>query len=138
MNRFLIRLFLVTTLLCGMLGFRLGAKAQVFSNSLQQQEEQIQQSDGWLRQVAEEPQASTGTVVLSVPSSHRIASSRPTRILPTHGGKSNNHTGRWTKGNSFNPLSSPSLLLSRWRCCLCLTAASPRLLYVIALRRFLC
>lgn len=133
------RLFLIITLLCGFSGIEPNVWAKNYTETgKQDNEEQIKQSDGWLSQMAEEPQTSTGTIVLSVPSSSRIASFCTIRLLPTHGGKSNNHTSRWAKGNSNNNLSSPTTLSFRCRCWQCVTAASPRLRYIIALRRLLC
>ena len=137
MNKFLIRLCLVTTLLCGILGFGMCAKAQASVSDGQKSEAQIKQSEGWLRQVAEEPQSLGGTSLRTVPLSHRVASSRLTRLLPTHGGKPMSHNGRGARGESFNSLLHPSWLA----CCHCrlgMPAPSPRLYYVIALRRLLC
>ena len=139
MNSFLIRLILIATLLCGFLDSAKGVKAKSLTeNERQKSEEQIKQNDGYLNPVAEEPQSPVEVVFRSVPSSHRVASSRPTRLLPTHGGKPTNHGGRWAQGESFNPLLFPSLRLCRQFCWHRITAASPRLRYVIALRRLLC
>ena len=138
MNRFLIRLFFFLAFLSGILGSGMGVRAQGFLATEQKSEEQIKQNDGYLKPVAEEPQSPVEVAFRSVPSSHRIASNRPTRLLPTHGGKPTNHGGRWAKGESFNPLISPSVRSCRRLFCHCTTAASPRLRYVIALRRLLC
>ena len=139
MNRFLIRLFLILAFLCNVSVPGMDVRAQGFLSTEQQKnEEQIKQNDGYLKPVAEEPQSPVEVVFRSVPSSHRIASSRPTRLLPTHGGKPTNHGGRWAKGESFNPLIFPSLRSCRQFCWHSATAASPRLRYVIALRRLLC
>ena len=164
MNRFLIRLFLVATLLCDFLGLTDGARAQgVALKDKQKSEErfhvaesrgkacldyaearkrsdgiqQIKQNDGYLKPVAEEPQSPVEVVFRSAPSSHRIASNRPTRLLPTHGGKPGQHHGRWTAGTLLNPYRFAPLQLCRdlWRTS---AASSPRLRYVIALRRLLC
>jgi hypothetical protein len=138
-RKFLLRLFLVTTLLCGFLSSRIGDKMQGLSACDEQKsEEQIRQSDGWLRQVAEEPQNVADPVLRTVPLSHRVVSSRLTRLLPTHGGKPTNHSGRWSKGNSFNLRLSPFQLSCRHHCWRRSTGSSPRLYYVIALRRLLC
>ena len=136
MKRYLVRLILVAALLCGsFLDFTVKVQGAVASS--QQDEKQFKRHDGWIRHVAEEPE----TVPISLlrpTTSHRVASSRPTRLLPTHGGKPTNHGGRWTKGESFNPLIFPSLRSCRQFCWHRMTAASPRLRYVIALRRLLC
>lgn len=134
----LTRLLLVAALLCGLLGSNMEVREANLSVGDQHLGEQVQQNIGWLRQMAEEPQTATGSIVLSVPSPSRLASFRSIRLLPTHGGKPNNPTGRWAKGNTFNPLLSPTLLSYRCRCWQRMTAASPRLRYVIALRRLLC
>ena len=136
MKRYLIRLSLVAALLCGsVLGFT--AKAQGAVAGRQQDEQQCQQDDGWIRHVAEEPE--TMPVSLLRPTTpHRVASSRSVRLLPTHGGKPSQHSGRWANGqSSYHPkysLQLPCIIRPR----LCMLAASPRRYYVIALRRLLC
>ena len=138
-NKFLIRFFLVAGLLCGILGPCAGARPQELSaNREGENREQIRPSEGWLRQVAEEPQSLGGTTVRTVPPSHRVASPRLSRLVPRHGGKPTNHNGRWAKGKPFNPTTFPSLLPFRCDCRQRAAAASPRLIYVIALRRLLC
>lgn len=134
----LTRLFFILAFLSGIPGFGMGVRAQGFLATEQKSEEQIKQNDGYLKPVAEEPQSPVEVAFRSAPSSHRIASNRPTRLLPTHGGKPTNHGGRWAKGESFNPLISSSLRPCRRLFCHRTTAASPRLRYVIALRRLLC
>lgn len=139
MNRFLIRLFLVATLLCDFLGSILDTKAQgTTTKDGQKSEEQIKQHDGYLKHVAEEPQSPVEVAFRSASSSHRVASSRPTRLLPTHGGKPSKHHGRWAKDDVCKPFNCPI----RQRCYsvdrLCTVAAPSRLYYVIALRRLLC
>ena len=163
--RKVIRLFFILAFLCNVSGSGMDVRAQALLTTEQQKSEerfhvaesrgkacldyaetrkrsdeiqQIKQNDGYLNPVAEEPQSPVEVAFRSAPSSHRIASSRPTRLLPTHGGKPTNHGGRWAKGESFNPLTSPSLRLCSQFCWHRTTAASPRLRYVIALRRLLC
>ena len=136
--RKVIRLFFIVAFLCNILGSGISVRAQGFLAAEQKSEEQIKQNDGYLKPVAEEPQSPVEVAFRSAPSSHRIASNHPTRLLPTHGGKPNNHGGRWAKGESFNPLISISLRSCRQFFCHRTTAASPRLRYVIALRRLLC
>ena len=139
MNSFLIRLFLVAVLLCDFLGSAKSTKVQgVAIADEQKSEEQIKQSDGYLKAVAEEPQSPVEVVFRSLPSSHRVASYRSTRLLPTHGGKPTNHSGRWAKGHSYNPQICSILLSCCRHCWQRTTAASQRLRYVIALRRLLC
>ena len=139
MNRFLIRLFLVAALLCDFLGSGTGARAQGFvSKDEQKSEEQIKQHDGYLKPVAEEPQSPVEVVFRSAPSSSRVASNRPTRLLPTHGGKPGKHHGRWTTNEICKPFNCVLLQLCRGLYHLRTVAAPPRYYYVIALRRLLC
>ena len=139
MNRFLIRLFLVATLLCDFLGSILDTKAQgMAARDEQKSEEQIKQHDGYLKPVAEEPQSPLEVVFRSAPSSSRVASNRPTRLLPTHGGKPGKHHGRWTTNEICKPFNCVLLQLCRGLYHLRTVAAPPRYYYVIALRRLLC
>ncbi len=139
MNRFLIRLFLVATLLCDFLGSIQDTKAQgMAARDEQKSEEQIKQHDGYLKHVAEEPQSPVEVAFRSASSSHRVASSRPTRLLPTHGGKPGKHHGRWAGNEVYKPF---KCTIQQWCGCLdrqCTVAAPSRLYYVIALRRLLC
>ena len=137
MNKFLMRLFFIAMLLCGFLGSKTGVGAQGILCINQKSEEQIRQSDGWLRQVAEEPQSPVESALRTAPSSHRIVSSRPTRLLPTHGGRPTHHHGRGSsdgllKFYKYQPQQCYGFVSLPW------TFASPRLYYVIALRRLLC
>lgn len=147
MKRYLIRLALVAALLCGSL-LGQNAKAQGAVASHKQDEEQIKQDDGWIHHVAEEPESQPFSLLRST-STHRVNSirehrtsarslSRPVRLLPTHGGKPGQHSGRWATGQSSHPpkfaLQLPCAGL-RWHPT---PAASPRRRYVIALRRLLC
>lgn len=139
MSRILIRLFLVAVLLCDFLGFTDGVKAQgIVSKDEQKSEEQIKQHDGYLKAVAEEPQSLVEVVFRSAPSSSRVASNRPTRLLPTHGGKPGKHHGRWTTNEICKPFNCVLLQLCRGIYSLRTVAAPPRYYYVIALRRLLC
>ena len=139
MINYLTRLFLLTALLCAFPDIAQGVWKQGYTARGEwDKEEQIKQCDGWLKQVAEEPQSAAEPSLRTAPSSQRVVSPRHNRLLPSHGGNSHSHTGRWAKGNSFNPLSSLSLLPCRCLCRHRMTATSPRLRYVIALRRLLC
>ena len=139
MNRFLIRLFLVAALLCDFLGFADGVRAQGIAVSGEQKsEEQIKQNDGYLKPVAEEPQSPVEVVLRSAPSSSRIASNRPTRLLPTHGGKPGKYHGRWAAAEVYKPFNCALLQPCRGLYRLSIVATPPRLYYVIALRRLLC
>ncbi len=137
MKNYLLRIGLVATLLCGVL---LGSavKAQGAVASSQQDKQQIKQHDGWIHQVAEEPETAPVPALRPSTPSHRVASHRSVRLLPTHGGNPSQHSGRWAKGQlSYQPKFSLQLpCISRPS--LCTPAASPRHYYVIALRRLLC
>ena len=161
MKRRLTRLLMVALLLCSSLGSATGvwalglltndqrhSRQQIQKDRQQQQhsrqqnkqsEQQIRQDDGYLKPVAEEPQSPVEVAFRSVTPSHRVASSRPTRLIPTHGGKPTHHGGRWAKGETLNPIAPTTLPPSAAATSrLHATAASPRLRYVIALRRLLC
>ena len=136
MKRYLIRLCLIAALLCSShLGF--SAKAHGAVDALQQDEQQVKQDDGWIHNVAEEPET-VPVSLLRPTTSHRVTSSRSVRLLPTYGGKPSQHSGRWVKGQlSYLPKFFLQLTcISRQR--LCMAATSPRRYYVIALRRLLC
>ena len=133
----MLRILLLIALVCNILGSgkRIKADGIVFGKPCN--EEQIQRYDDFLNHVAEEPQAPIGTALRSLPSSHRIGSSRPSRIIPTHGGKPTQHAGRWAKTEWSNLLNGFALLSYRIHGSRAM-AASQRLYYVIALRRLLC
>lgn len=138
MSNILIRLFLVAILLCDFLGSGTSVRAHgITLKDGQNSEEQITQNDGHLMPMAEEPQSPFEVVFRSAPSSNRIASSRPTRLLPTHGGKPGKHNGRWTEDEVHNPFNCLTQQLCR-KLRLSTIATPPRLYYVIALRRLLC
>lgn len=136
--KFLSRFFTIVALLCGLLGFGIGVKAQAVCHDEQKNEEQIQEADGFLRQVAEEPQSPVRLSLCSRHSSNRVASSRSSRVQTTHGGRTNHTHGRVLTDvlsylYRYLPLDDvSSKLSSAW------AFASPRLYYVIALRRLLC
>ena len=132
------RLSLIAALLCGILGSSIGIKAQGAAADSPHEEEQLRCNDGWQLHMAEEPQGPLGTVMRSSPSSHRIASNRPIRLRPTHGGKPDHQYGRWAKTKPFHFSKYTSLYLLRSHVGFLAGAASQRLYYVIALRRLLC
>ncbi len=133
----MLRLLLLIALMCNILGSGKRIKADGMVPERPDNEEQIQRYDGFINHMAEEPQAPVGTALRSLPSSHRVGSSRPSRIIPTHGGKPTQHPGRWAKNDCSNLLNGFALLSYRLYGSRAL-AASQRLYYVIALRRLLC
>lgn len=75
---------------------------------------------------------------LSSQGEQQIGSSSQLRIIPTHGGKSSKNLGYWIDHfpyNSLNCICLPLLTLHAYEG---IGIASPRLYYVIALRRILC
>ena len=138
MNRYLIRFFLIATLLCGFLGSANGVMAHGAVCSGEKDEEQVGQYDGWVKQVAEEPQSPVEASLRSIPSSHRVASSRPVRLLPTHGGRPGHHFGQWTADGLLKPCKYFALQLRSNIVRQCAVVGLSRLYYVIALRRLLC
>lgn len=137
MNKVLIRFFFFAALLCSFLGSKVGVGGQSILNNGTDGEEQVSQSYGWLKQVAEEPQSPVTTALRTSSSPNRIISSRSFRLLPTHGGRPDHH-GRWTI-NGYCPLHiSPRGYFSKSSYALGRVSSSPRLYYVIALRRLLC
>ena len=139
MNRFLIRFYLIAILLCGFLDSTEGVMAKSFIEyGRQESEHQVKQDDGYLNAVAEEPQSPIEVVFRSARSSHRVASNRPTRLLPTHGGKPGKYHGRWATDEVYKSFKIATLQLCRDFCHRYIVAAFPRLRYVIALRRLLC
>ena len=140
MNRILMHIFLIVTLLCGLLGSsdRVKAQSHVETGGAKS-EHQIKQNEGYLGTFAEESQNSIEVAFRSTPSSHRVASSRHTRLLPTHGGgKPGGHYGHWTANTIFKPLTNAFSQPCHELYFLHMVVASPRLRYVIALRRLLC
>ena len=132
------RLCLVAALLCSFLGSQTGVRAKGFVGKSEKSEAQVKANDGWLKQMAEEPQSPVESVLRTTSSSNRVISSRPSRLLPTHGGRIGHHGGRWAS-NGCSPLQTS---LKRGFTQSTFTpgrgSSSPRLYYVIALRRLLC
>ena len=114
-----------------------GVRAQRAIAELRQGKVNVEQCDGWLRHIAKERQSLPLEALRSSSSSSRVASSRPARLLPTHGGKPTSHSGRCSRNESYNP-TLYSLLLPCRNHTSVTAALSPRLRYVIALRHFLC
>jgi len=137
MKRYLICLGVVAMLLCG---FLLGSavRAQGAVATRQQDEQQVKQHNGWIHHVAEEPERAPWSVMRPSTPSHRVASSRSVRLLPTHGGKPSQHSGRWVKGQLSHLIHSSVQPLCIGHHQPCTAALSPRRYYVITLRRLLC
>ena len=138
MNRNLIRLLVVATLMCFFLDFNTEVRAKGSFTEEKHSEEQVSRNDGLYHQMADEPRSPVEAGLRQAPTSHRIASSRPSRLLPTHGGKLGKHPGRWTSDITSNPFKYAQLQWCGTLLWFRTVAASPRLYYVIALRRLLC
>ena len=129
---------LVAALLCGLLGSRMGVREEGFVGNEQKSEEQIRQFDGWLREMAEEPQSPVEYVLRTTSSSNRVISSRPSRLLPTHSGRTGHHHGRWAADGCGPLQTSPWGNITKSSYTPGRVSSPPRLYYVIALRRLLC
>lgn len=135
MKKYLLRISFFATLLCGFLLVS-SVKAQgAVAN--QQDKQQIKQHDGWIHHVAEEPETAPIPALRPSSPSHRVASHRSVRLLPTNGGKLSQHIGRWAK-EQWSHLAKCILLPCIGHHQTCMVASSPRQYYVIALRRLLC
>lgn len=137
-NRFLMRLFLVSTLLCGFLGFSTEVKAWGMAGCDQKSEEEVKENDGWLKQMAEEPPSSVEASLRTLPTSIRVVSSRSIRLRPTYGGRTGQHHGRWAEDGCGPFQTSPVGGFSKSSYAPGRASSSPRLYYVIALSRLLC
>ena len=136
MKRFLLRLWLLALLLCAIPSPVSWAMAQGIPAYGQQREERIGQQDDLLRAFAEEPQPPINSLFVQSNPSQRVGSSRPTRILPTHGGKPGRNIGNVHHSSHY--YQHVSLQLCYRNSTPGAVAASPRYYYVIALRRILC
>ena len=138
MMRYLLRLLFVYGMLCHMIGSGYGAKAQSMAADNTASEKQISRHEDFFHNMAEEPQSPIGTSLCSPPFSHRVASSRPARLLPTYGGKNSHSSCRCTSGNIHHLSIQTINTLRRRQAGLRPGLPSPRFYYVIALRRILC
>ena len=99
---------------------------------------QIMQNENAGRCLSDERQYQAYPVARIALPSHRLASSRPTRLLPTYGGKPNRNTVcRSANDISYKPINYCSVLLQSLTAMRSVMKA-PRYYYVIALGRLLC
>ena len=100
--------------------------------------EYIKQYDGWVNSLTEKRQQPFSEALIKSESPQNVNASRPTRLLPTHGGKVGKSLGNGSHSNSSNTFNRFHLCkfigFSQTR----MGVASPRSYYVIALRRILC
>lgn len=100
--------------------------------------ETIDACEGSSQGLMEERQQPLGEAVLRSNLPQRLGMSRPPRVHPSQGGNSARHLSLNLSNYSFNQIKNASLLLCNDLSCLDIEAMSPRLYYVIALRRILC
>ena len=139
MYRYLLRLWLIAALMCGganSFGW-VGAQERT-SDSKKQKEEQVSAYDGLVKGAMEEPEGQYSSPQLRSQPQQRVGSSRSLRVMPTHGGKPGRNLGGWNNHYSYNPQNFIHLALSELSAQGAEGVASPRLYYVIALRRILC
>lgn len=137
MKIFLFRLWTVIVLFVATAAPSERVSAQAFA-SHGQQEESVRQRDLLGTSQAEEKQRPYGEALVKTLPFQRIGSSRPSRLFPTHGGKSGRSLGHGTPHHSFNHLILVYRHLGSRLSKSCGGAALPRYYYVIALRRILC
>ena len=137
MNRFLFRFLLLLTL-CGILGVDSQTKAQVIVPENSGKESRIERHDSQALDLLEERQRPILPAFRQSPPLHRVSSTRPSRIMPTYGGKNGRSMGVRKITSSFH-----FHFYACWvRCLRCqqlmARTLSPRDYYVIALRHLLC
>ena len=138
MKLFLLRLWAAIVLLVATAVPSERVSAQTYAAHERQHEECVQQHDLLGTSQAEERQRPYGEAIVKTLPLQRIGSSRPSRLFPTHGGKSGRSLGHGTPHHSFNHLILVYRHLGSRLSKSCGGAALPRYYYVIALRRILC
>lgn len=134
-KRSLAHIAYIALLLCALLMPTESVRAGGVVTGKQRGELCIDRYDGHLRLLTEERQRPS---VQNGRPQQRIGSSRPTRLVPSHGPKPGRSVGRWTDTPSSYLLKYDFLRLVPGRLSVWLGVASPRSYYVIALRRILC
>ena len=138
MNKYLLRLWLIAALLCGGADSFGWVRTQKYAVDKHQKDEQITTNDGLVKGVMEEPEGQYSSPLLRSQPQQRVGSSRSSRVIPTHGGKPGRNIGTWNNHYSYSPFNYIHLALSEFETRGAEGVASPRLYYVIALRRILC
>ena len=138
MRSVVLHLWLVVLMLCNFLGSNIEVKAQTTMHDRTDHKEQVCRHSDLLHNMAEEPRRPIGSSLTSSLPSHRVASHRTVRLLPTHGSKPSNKSGRWATVSLSNLQKYVPICLCRLLDASGMGFASPRLYYVIALRRILC
>ena len=138
MYRFLLRIALIATMVCGLSDSWKWGGVKERAICSQTKEEQVTAYDGLTKGVMEEPEGQYSSPLLRSQPQQRVGSSRSSRVMPTHGGKPGRNIGGWNNHHSYNPLNFTHLAQSELTTRSAEGVASPRLYYVIALRRILC
>ena len=138
MKRYLLRIGLVVALLCGLSDSLEWVSNQEGVTNKHQQEEQITQDDESFKDLIAERQRPIDSPLVKSQNQQRVGSSRPSRIIPTYGGKTGKNLALWANQHLDNTLNIIHLPLQLTKICSGHGIASPRLYYVIALRRILC
>ena len=138
MKRYLLRIGLVVTLLFGLSDSLGWVSNQEGATNKHQQEEQITQDDGYIKGLVAERQKPIDSPLVKSQNQQHVGSSRPSRIIPTYGGKTGKNLAHWASQHLDNTLNIIYLPLQLTKICSGHGIASPRLYYVIALRRILC
>ncbi|MBQ6226711.1 MAG: hypothetical protein IJJ73_10465 [Bacteroidaceae bacterium] len=132
----LFRFWLMALIFCGLPISDYVAQTEYISKTAE--EECVTQSDVLHCFMMQEQQKMPAGFVVTAKNGERIGSSRPVRLIPTHGGKSGRMLSRLTSASSIYHSNLYSLLFRLSDCGIRVGAASPRFYYVIALRRILC
>lgn len=132
----LFHLWLMVLIFCGLPISDYVAQTENISKTAE--EECVTQSDVLHHYMMLEQQKMPAGFVVTAKNGERIGSSRPVRLIPTHGGKSGRMLSRLTSASSIYHSKLYALLFRLSDCGIRVGAASPRFYYVIALRRILC
>lgn len=132
----LFRFWLMALIFCGLPISDFVVQTEYISKTAEK--ECVTQSDALHCFMMQEQQKMPAGFVITAKSGERIGSSRPVRLVPTHGGKSGRMLSRLTSTSSTHHSNLYSLLFRLSDCGIRVGAASPRFYYVIALRRILC
>jgi len=131
----LFRFWLMALIFCGLPISDFVVQTEYISKTAEK--ECVTQSDALHCFMMQEQQKMPAGFVITAKSGERIGSSRPVRLVPTHGGKSGRMLSRLTSESSTHHSNLYSLLFRLSDCGIRVGAASPRFYYVIALRRIL-
>ena len=138
MKKLILHITLTIAMLCGLCMSPSQAVAQHDVSGEQGRQECVARQDAMHAGNVEERSFTSSGAVLRTGSQYRLSSSRPTRLLPTHGGKPGKNHFRNAENNNPFYISETSHFLASVSILLRKAVPSPRSYYVIALRRLLC